>query len=344
MIDLRSDTVTKPDDIMRDLMKNAEVGDDVYGEDPTVNELEEFAAELFGKEAALFVTSGTQGNQAAVLTHTRPGQEVIMDEEAHVFLYEGGAISAFAGVQSRTLPHHAGQIPLASIKSAIRADDVHYPETGLIWLENTHNRGGGAVLPMEYLRQVRTIADDYGIPVHMDGARVFNAAVSLGVEVREIAAETDSLQFCLSKGLGAPVGSMLVGSEQFIKTARKKRKMLGGGLRQAGVIAAPALYALQHRTARLQEDHEHAKKLAKAIETHTDLTIRHAIETNILVADTDTSSLSAADWVSRLEEEGIRIIQYKPEALRFTTNVNVSEEDIDKVIDVLQKLQQGGDE
>lgn len=340
MIDLRSDTVTKPDDIMRDLMRNADVGDDVYGEDPTVNELESYAAALFGKEAALFTTSGTQGNQAAVLTHTRPGQEVIMDEEAHVFLYEGAAIAAFAGVQARTLPHHAGQIPLASIRAAVRADDVHYPETGLIWLENTHNRGGGSVLPMEYLRQVREIADEFHIPVHMDGARVFNAAVSLGVDVSEIAAETDSLQFCLSKGLGAPVGSMLVGSADFIKTARKKRKMLGGGLRQAGVIAAPALYALKHRITRLQEDHDHAKKLASVIETHTDLQIRHTIETNILVADTDLSERTAAEWVELLEKEGIRIIQYKAEALRFTTNVDVSADDIDRVIHVLEKLHQ----
>ncbi|SDO12753.1 low-specificity L-threonine aldolase [Alkalicoccus daliensis] len=338
MIDLRSDTVTKPDQVMRDLMRDAEVGDDVFGEDPTVNALETYAADLLGKEAALFTTSGTQGNQAALLVHTRPGQEVIMDEEAHVFLYEGGAISAFAGLQSHTLPHIEGCIDLNTLRAAVRPEDVHYPETGLIWLENTHNRGGGSVLSLEYLKNVRAIADEFNIPVHMDGARVFNAAVALGVDVKEIAAETDSLQFCLSKGLGAPVGSMLVGTKSFIHAARKKRKMLGGGMRQAGVIAAPGLYALKNRIDRLQEDHDHAEKLAEAINTYTDLKVRHTVQTNILVADTDQSARTAAEWVRLLEENGIGIIQYKAEALRFTTNIDVSSQDIDRVIKVLQEL------
>lgn len=338
MIDLRSDTVTKPDQIMRDLMRDAEVGDDVYGEDPTVNALEAYAAELLGKEAALFTTSGTQGNQAALLTHTRPGQEVIMDDEAHVFLYEGGAISAFAGLQCRTLPHKEGRIDLDTLQAAIRPEDVHYPETGLIWLENTHNRGGGSVLSLEYLKDVRKIADEFHIPVHMDGARVFNAAVALGIDVKEIAAQTDSLQFCLSKGLGAPVGSMLVGTKSFIDTARKKRKMLGGGMRQAGVIAAPGLYALKNRINRLQEDHDHARELAEAINNFTDLQVRHTVETNILVADTDQSERNAEEWVRLLEENGVLIIQYKAEALRFTTNFDVSREDIQQVIKILQEL------
>ncbi|WP_147805144.1 low-specificity L-threonine aldolase [Alkalicoccus halolimnae] len=340
MIDLRSDTVTKPDDTMRRLMAEAEVGDDVFREDPTVNKLEAYAAELLGKEAALFTTSGTQGNQAALLTHAVPGQEVIMDEEAHVFVYEGAAISAFAGLQSRTLPHQHGQMNLETIKNAIRPEDVHYPETGLIWLENTHNRGGGTVLPITYLQEVRRIADEHHIPVHMDGARIFNAASSLGVDVKEIARNVDSVQFCLSKGLGAPVGSMLAGTEKFIHTARRKRKMLGGGMRQAGVIAAPGLYALQHRRNRLKEDHEHAEMLAEAIHSYTDLTIRHEVETNIIVADTDTSSRSAAEWVRTLSEHGTAIIQYKPQALRFTTNADVSRTDINEVISTLQKLQE----
>ncbi|TVP83907.1 MAG: low-specificity L-threonine aldolase [Alkalicoccus sp.] len=338
MIDLRSDTVTKPDDIMRRLMAEADVGDDVFREDPTVNELENYAARLLGKEAALFTTSGTQGNQAALLTHCRPGQEVIMDDEAHVFVYEGAAISAFAGLQSRTLPHRNGVINVETLKAAIRPEDVHYPETGLIWLENTHNRGGGAVLPIDYLKQVKETADEHGIPVHMDGARLFNAAEALQVEASEIASFADSVQFCLSKGLGAPVGSVLAGSSEFIRTARKKRKMLGGGMRQAGVIAAPGLYALQERRERLKEDHLHARRLAEAIHEYTDLTIRHSVETNIIVADTDTSARSAAEWVDLLAEEGAAIIQYKPEALRFTTNADVSYEDIETVISILRGL------
>jgi threonine aldolase len=338
MIDLRSDTVTKPDDMMRRLMSEADVGDDVFGEDPTVNELENYAARLLGKEAALFTTSGTQGNQAALLTHCRPGQEVIMDDEAHVFVYEGAAISAFAGLQSRTLPHQNGVINIETLKAAIRPEDVHYPETGLIWLENTHNRGGGAVLPLDYLKQVKETADDYGLPVHMDGARLFNAAEALQVEASEIASFADSVQFCLSKGLGAPVGSVLAGSSSFIRTARKKRKMLGGGMRQAGVIAAPGLYALQERRARLKEDHLHARRLAEAIHEYTDLTIRHSVETNIIVADTDTSARSAAEWVDLLAAEGTAIIQYKPKALRFTTNADVSYEDIEEVVSILRGL------
>ncbi|NJP36924.1 threonine aldolase family protein [Alkalicoccus luteus] len=339
MIDLRSDTVTKPTETMRQLMAKAAVGDDVYEEDPTVNELEAYAAELLGKEAALFTTSGTQGNQAALLTHTVPGQEVLMDEEAHVFIYEGAAISAFAGVQSRTLPHTGGRISPELLKKSVRSDDIHYPETGLIWLENTHNRGGGTYLPEVYLKEVRKIADEAGVPVHMDGARLFNAAEASGMSAARIASYTDSVQFCLSKGLGAPVGSMLAGSASFIRTARKKRKMLGGGMRQAGVIAAPALHALKEHRALLKHDHGHARLLAKAIQSSTDLTIRHDVQTNIVVADTDTSSLSAEEWVARLEQEGIRIIQYKPEALRFTTNSDVSREEVETVCRKLAEIQ-----
>ncbi|WP_444684045.1 threonine aldolase family protein [Alkalicoccus luteus] len=339
MIDLRSDTVTKPTDTMRQLMAYAAVGDDVYEEDPTVNELESYAAKLLGKEAALFTTSGTQGNQAALLTHTVPGQEVLMDDEAHVFIYEGAAISAFAGAQSRTLPHQGGQIALDVLKKSVRSDDIHYPETGLIWLENTHNRGGGTYLPEAYLQEVRAIADQAGIPVHMDGARLFNAAEASGMSAAHIASFTDSVQFCLSKGLGAPVGSMLAGSTSFIRTARKKRKMLGGGMRQAGVIAAPALHALKEHRALLKHDHEHARLLAEAIQSSTDLTIRHNVQTNIVVADTDTSKYSAEEWVQLLDQEGIRIIQYKPEALRFTTNSDVSREEVETVCRKLASIQ-----
>ncbi|PYZ93823.1 low-specificity L-threonine aldolase [Salipaludibacillus keqinensis] len=344
MIDLRSDTVTKPSQIMRDVMAKADVGDDVYGEDPTVNELERYAAELLGKEAALFVTSGTQGNQAAILTHTRPGQEAIMDEDAHVFVYEGAAISAFAGVQSRTLPHIRGEISMETLKEAIRADDVHYPETGLIWLENTHNRSGGAVLNQTYLKDVHLLAKQSRIPVHMDGARLFNAAVASNTSVRDIAQYVDSVQFCLSKGLGAPVGSILAGEQTFIEKARKKRKMLGGGLRQAGILAAPGLLALKSNIQRLAEDHDQAKRLAEAINTYTDLSVNHEVETNIIVADTHESKMTAPEWVNAMNEKDVAIIQYKPEALRFTTNLDVSKKDIDAVIEKLKDCSRKADD
>ncbi|CAM3982493.1 threonine aldolase family protein [Alkalicoccus chagannorensis] len=338
MIDLRSDTITRPDQRMRELMMQAEVGDDVFGEDPTVNELEQEAAALLGKEAALFTTSGTQGNQAALLVHTRPGQEVIMDDEAHVFVYEGAAISAFAGVQSRTLPHTHGEMNIEQLKKAVRPEDIHYPETGLIWLEHTHNRAGGTVLSEEYMTQVRSTADEHGIPVHMDGARLFNASLAAGMSPAATAAYADSVQFCLSKGLGAPVGSILTGTKTFIDQARKKRKMLGGGMRQAGVIAAPGLYALRERRARLQEDHDHAAAIAAVLRESTDLTIRHEVQTNIIVADTDQSSRSAEEWVTAAAAEGAAVIAYKPESIRITTNADVSAAEVDTACRIFEKL------
>ncbi|UCZ52369.1 low-specificity L-threonine aldolase [Bacillus shivajii] len=339
MIDLRSDTVTKPTDEMRQLMANADVGDDVYGEDPTVNELEAYAAEMLGKEAGLFVTSGTQGNQAAILAHTRPGQEVIMDDESHVFLYEGAAAAAFAGVQSRTLPHDRGQIDLEQLEAAIRPEDVHFPETGLIWLENTHNRSGGSVLPLSYMMQVQQIAEKHNIPVHVDGARLFNAAVANNVSVKELSACADSVQFCLSKGLGAPIGSMLVGDKSFIDTARKKRKMLGGGLRQVGVIAAPALHSLKTSIYRLAEDHEHAKMLAKAFEDHTKLALINDVETNILYVDTTPTNKNADEWLELLKEHDIHANAFTSTTIRFVTHRDISKDDIEKVINTLKQIE-----
>ncbi|MFA9559099.1 low-specificity L-threonine aldolase [Evansella sp. AB-rgal1] len=338
MIDLRSDTVTKPSEQMRQLMAQAIVGDDVYGEDPTVNELETYGAQLFGKEAALFVTSGTQGNQAAVLAHSRPGQEIIMDKDAHLFLYEGAAIAAFAGVQPRILPHEFGKMKVDDIEEAIRAEDIHCPETALIWLENSHNRSGGSVLPIAYLKEVYELAQTYRIPVHMDGARIFNAAVATNTSVKEMANYADSIQFCLSKGLGAPVGSLLVGEKSFIDIARKKRKMLGGGLRQAGVIAAPGLYALKTGVTRLQEDHENAKLLASALGEYTELEIINPVDTNIILADTTKSGKTSAEWLKLLKDNNILAVSFSPTILRFTTHVDISKKNIDEVITILQKL------
>jgi len=263
MIDLRSDTVTKPTQAMRDAMAVAEVGDDVYGEDPTVIRLQELAAKMLGKEAGLFVVSGTMGNQVAIMTHTQRGDELITEAESHIFYYEVGDIAALSGVQARQVPGKRVIMDPDDVNHAIRdSSNIHFPRTSLIVLENTHNRGGGKVWPIEYVREIAGIAHERGIAVHMDGARIFNASVASGIAPDVWASYADSVMFCLSKGLCAPVGSMLVGSRDFIDRARKNRKRLGGGLRQAGILAAAGIVALETMVDRLAEDHANAKLLA----------------------------------------------------------------------------------
>ena len=265
-IDLRSDTVTTPTPAMREAMYAADVGDDVYGEDPTVNRLQEMAAEKTGKEAGLFVPSGTMGNLAAVLAHCGRGDEAILGHLAHTFLYEAGGISALGGVHSRQVPNQAdGTLALEDVRLAIRPDDVHAPVTRLICLENTHNRCGGVSLSVEYTRQVYELARQYNLQVHLDGARLFNAAVAQGVNARELAGPTDSVTFCLSKALCAPVGSVLCGSRDFIRRAHRMRKQLGGGMRQAGVLAAAGIVALETMVDRLADDHKRARYLAQGL-------------------------------------------------------------------------------
>lgn len=263
-IDFRSDTVTQPTEEMRQSMVTALVGDDVYGDDPTVNELEALAAKICKKEAALFVPTGTFGNQLALMTHTRRGDEVIIGNENHIFAHEVGAASVLSGVTLRQLPLQRGCYDLDMLEKSIREDDIHYPETGLICIENAH--GSGYAIPLEHMREVKAIADKHKLPIHLDGARLFNAAACLDVEVSEILAYVDSAMFCLSKGLCAPVGSMLVGSQTFIDRARKLRKLMGGGMRQAGVLAAPGIIALTKMTARLKEDHARIKELSKGLQ------------------------------------------------------------------------------
>ncbi|ADH98281.1 low-specificity L-threonine aldolase [Salisediminibacterium selenitireducens] len=332
MIDLRSDTVTRPTAAMRQAAFEAEVGDDVYGEDPNVNALEEEAAAVLGKEAALFVTSGTQGNQLAALVHARPGQEVILEQDAHIYLYEGGAISALAGVQPRTIAGKRGAMAAEDVDMAIRAEDIHFPETGLIFVENTHNKAGGAVVSVADMKAVFDVAQANGIPVHLDGARLFNAAVSAGVTVADFAKYTDSVQVCLSKGLGAPVGSIIAGSEAFISQARKWRKRLGGGMRQAGVIAAPARIALKEHVDRLEDDHRLARELAKAIGQYEGLSVLNHVETNIVMMDVRNSGLTHQDWIRGLKERGVLTGGMGPGILRFVTHLDVSEEDIRKAV------------
>ncbi|GAA0376805.1 threonine aldolase family protein [Bacillus horti] len=340
MVDLRSDTVTKPTKQMRDAMYHAEVGDDVYGEDPTVNQLEVLAAEVLGKEAALFVTSGTQGNQIAVLTYTRPSEEIILEADSHLFYYEGGAVSGLAGVQTRTLHGKKGQIPIHELEAAIRGVDIHVPKTSLICLENTHNRGGGVVLPLSYMELVGDVSKRYGIPVHMDGARLWNAAVALGVEVSELTKHTDSVQVCLSKGLCAPMGSILAGPKDFIDEARYWRKRLGGGMRQAGLMAAPGIIAITEMVQRLEEDHNRAKSLAKKLTEVEGFTIQLAeVETNIILVDTKQSGLTAAEVLSILKDKyQILANSFGPYTVRLMTHREIEEEHVLKTIEAFKGI------
>lgn len=337
MIDLRSDTVTKPTEAMRKASFEAEVGDDVFGEDPTVRKLEVTAAEMLGKEDALFVTSGTQGNQIAILTHCNPGEEIIMEANAHLFLYEGASMSALAGVQPRTIQGIRGAMDPVEVEAAIRKDDIHFPKTSLICLENTHNKAGGAVLPWENMKAIYEMARKHDIPVHLDGARMFNAAVASGISVKEYASLTSTVQFCLSKGLGAPVGSILAGPADFIQKARKWRKRLGGGMRQAGVVAAPGLIALTEMVERLEEDHQNARKLAEGIRSIPGLTVESEVETNILLINVKDTNMNAEEFLSRLKENGVLAVPFGPTTIRLVTNKDFSGEEIPKVIEMLNK-------
>ena len=340
MIDLRSDTVTLPTREMRKAVFEAEVGDDVYGEDPTVNRLQELAADMIGKEATMLVPSGTMGNQIAVLTHCRPGTEVILEADLHIYYYEAAAASVFAGVQPRPLPGRRGSLPADLVEWAIREDDVHLPPTSLICVENTHNRAGGTVVPLEDMKAVYDVACRHNLPVHLDGARIFNASIASGVAVKEFTACTTSVQFCLSKGLGAPVGSIIAGSKDFIAEARRWRKRLGGGMRQAGIFAAAGIVALETMIDRLAEDHANARLLAdglaalKGIEFNPD-----DVDTNIIIVKPTAMSIQRLGC--ELEKRGILTVVIEPDRVRFTTNKDVNRSDIERTIaavkDILSK-------
>lgn len=335
-IDLRSDTVTKPTEEMILAMAQAEVGDDVYQEDPTVNRLEEIAADLLGKEAALFVTSGTQGNQVAVLTHCVNGDEVILEAESHLFYYESGAMAALAGVQTRTLPGERGAMNAVDVEKAIRGNNIHFPRTKLICMENTHNRAGGAILTPEQMKEVYDVAQKHRVPVHLDGARLFNAAAALSVDVRALTKYTDTVQVCLSKGLSAPVGSILAGDRDFIAEARWWRKKLGGGMRQAGYLAAPGIIALTEMTGRLAEDHIHAQQLEKGLrELGLDVA---PVDTNIVLVNTASRQLTAVDFISRLSDKGVLASDFDEYVTRFTTHRHISENDISRVLEIITSV------
>lgn len=332
-IDLRSDTVTMPTDEMRKAMAEAPVGDDVYGDDPTINRLEKLAAEMVGKEAALFVPSGTFGNQLCVLTHTRRGDEVVLGRDCHITLHEVGGSAVIAGVQLRTLITDNGKLDPAEVKTAIRLEsDIHYPHTGLICVENAH--GVGTVIPVDNLKAIKVLGEEHGIPVHMDGARIFNAAVALGVPAKEIAACADTVMFCLSKGLAAPVGSMVAGTKVFIDRARKNRKLMGGGMRQAGILAAAGIIALEKMTKRLAEDHANAKYLASQLSEIPGVKVKtERLDIDMVFFEMGEEVIPEQKLVDYFYQNGIKICGIEEGEWRFVTNVNVSREDIDFVME-----------
>ena len=321
-VDLRSDTVTRPTPDMRRAMAEAEVGDDVYGEDPTINRLEQRAAEIFQREAAIFVPSGTMGNQIAIKIHTQPGQEVICEERAHIFNYEMAMLSHFSGCLARPIFGADGFLTWADIQKRIAPGIYYRAQTGLISLENTHNMAGGTVWPQRQFDEICDGAHDAGLPVHLDGARVFNAAVASGKSVAEVTRKCDSVMFCLSKGLGAPVGSLLVGTRDFIDHARVYRKSLGGGMRQAGVLAAAGLIALEKMPARLHEDHANARFLAEGLARVPGIKLDpRKVQTNIVVFQ--ISGMTSADLARRLAEQNILASGISPEAMRMVTHMDV---------------------
>jgi threonine aldolase len=343
IIDLRSDTVTLPTPAMREAISRAEVGDDVFGEDPTINRLEAMTAERLGKEAALLVVSGTMGNITSVLTHCGRGEEVILGDSSHIFLNEAGGISALGGVFPHTVPNRPdGTMRLDEIEAAIRGENIHFPRTRLICLENTHNRCYGAALMPEYTAAVVALAKSRELLVHLDGARIFNAAAALGVDVRELTRGVDSVNVCLSKGLCAPVGSVICGSGEFIARARRIRKMLGGGMRQAGIIAAAGIVALKSMVDRLAEDHLLARRLAEGIAGIPGLgTELGRVQTNILYLDLIDRRFSDDEFMALLEKRGVRLSHPGPGRFRMLTHNGIGAAEIDAALAALRSVMQG---
>ena len=340
IVDLRSDTLTKPTAAMRRAMAEAEVGDDVFGEDPTVNHLEEMAAERLGKEAGLFVASGTMGNLVSLLAHCGRGDEIILGSQAHTFRAEQGGSAALAGIHPWTIPNQPdGKLDLEDIKFAIRGDDIHFPRTRLIILENTHNGCSGYPLDTDYMKAASEIARHHKLKIHVDGARFFNAAVALGVAPRDLAAEADSVSFCLSKGLAAPVGSVICGNKDFINEARRARKVLGGGMRQAGVLAAAGIVSLNEMVERLAEDHANAKQLAVGLAQIPGLIVDpDQIHTNIIYFEVKREGMTPQEFVQRIDAAGVRMLPLGPQRIRAVTHYHITSEDIDHALGVISKV------
>ena len=340
LIDLRSDTVTKPTAAMRRAMADAEVGDDVYLEDPTVNRLQERAAELFGKEAALFVPTGTMGNQICVKLHTRPGTEIIVEERSHIFNYEMGTAAAFSGVTCRPVRGEDGLLNWDLIAGSIHHSAPYYvTPTSLVTLENSHNMAGGTVLPLSVMNDICDQAHALGLPTHLDGARIFNAALALDTTVAEIARPFDSVMFCLSKGLGAPVGSIIVGKKDFIKEAVSVRKMLGGGMRQVGVLAAAGMLALEDSPKLLAEDHANAKRLAEGLAELRGVKLDpERVQTNIAIFDIAATGMTTAQMAAELKARGVLANGINAREMRMVTHYDVSREDIEQTIKITKEI------
>ncbi|XOV67496.1 MAG: threonine aldolase family protein [Fluviicola sp.] len=337
VIDFRSDTVTQPTPEMKEAMCAAPLGDDVFGEDPTINKLERYAAEMFSMEAAIYCVSGTQTNQIAINIHVQPGGEVITNVDSHIYKYEGGGIARNSGASVRLIHGNRGRITSNDVKQWINPDNVHLPITQLVSLEDTSNRGGGAIYDFEEIKKIRQVCLENNLPLHLDGARLMNAIVENGVDLKVYAAEFDSISLCLSKGLGAPVGSVLLGSKDFIHKARRVRKVFGGGMRQAGIIAAGGLYALKNNVDRLKIDHKHARMLGDTLASLDWIEEVVPVDTNIVVGILKNQD-AVMPLLSKLENEGILAMDFGPGMIRMVTHLNNSPEDIDRTIEVLKSL------
>jgi len=340
-IDLRSDTFTLPSKEMLDSIPSAELGDDVEGEDPTVNQLQDMAADMFGAEAALLVASGTMGNLVSLMAHCRRGDEVFLEAEAHIYYYELGGMSAIVGAIPNLIKGVRGKFTSEQLEAAIRHPDLHYPIARLVCIENTHNRGGGTVWTPREVEAVAKVAHDHGLKVHCDGARIFNAAVALDVDVKEYMRHLDSLSFCLSKGLACPVGSVVLGNREFIEEVRRARKMVGGGMRQAGIIAAPGIIALQKMVGRLKEDHRNARRLAEGLNQIPGVKVDlDSVQTNIVLADITGTGWDVDYFVNRAGKIGVQVFEFGATKARFVTHYGIDEQDIDEVLSRLRRLLQ----
>ena len=337
-VDLRSDTVTLPTEEMLEAIRTAKLGDDVYGEDPTVNRLEELAARKMGKEAALLTTSGTQANLVSVLSQTKRGDEVVLEADAHMYYYEVGAFSALGGLIPRLVRGHAGVMTPQDIEAVLRPPNIHFPPTTLVCLENSHNRAGGTVWSPSQTKAVFDFAKSRGLSVHLDGARIFNAAVAQDVDVREFTRSVDTLMFCLSKGLSAPIGSLVVGNSEFVGRARRYRKMLGGGMRQAGVIAAAGIVAIEKMIDRLKDDHANAKMLAQGLAKIDGISIDPSrVQTNIVIYDVKGLGVTAEEWVAKMNEFGVKAGAVEGARVRMVTHRGIEREDIEYTLTAAEK-------
>jgi threonine aldolase len=337
MIDFRSDTVTQPTQLMREAMMQAKIGDDVFGEDPSVNELESLSASIFGMESAIFCPSGTMTNQIAIKCHTQPGDEVICDVLSHVYLYEGGGIAANAGSSVRLLQGDRGRITGEMVKNAINPEDIHKPISRLVSLENTANRGGGSCYNFSEIQSIRNVCSTFGLGFHLDGARIFNALVAKSETAKQYGDVFDSISICLSKGLGAPVGSLLIGKTDFIKKAKRARKLFGGGMRQAGFLAAAGIYALNHHIDRLAEDHIHAKLIEDALKNKDFVGDILTVETNILIFEVK-GKYTATILSAILKEKGILALAISPSQIRFVLHLDVTPGQVQQTIDIIKML------